>query len=149
MLILSILTGIISSLIASLVFLYFTFRLKPNILRHPLINCKVQLELVKEEKGFSEDKLPELETIKMDYNSKMFIEKNAKGSKYNRVTFRTFEDLDSIWSDDNNSYLRFRISANHELSGLGKVFTQCYDLKKESIKEGTFEFGNSFRIIPI
>lgn len=82
----------------------------------------------------------------MNSQTRMFMEKYKKGSKYNRVQFRTYEDLDKIWDDDKNCFLRFRYFATHSFSGYGKVFTHNYFVKKHSIKEGSFEFANSFKI---
>ena len=61
--------------------------------------------------------------------------------------FTTNENLESIWKDDAHSYMRFRIFATDSFSGFGKVFRQDYYTKRNTIQEGHFEFGDSFKIV--
>jgi len=60
--------------------------------------------------------------------------------------FQTYKNLDKIWAKDGNTYLRFRIFGTDSLSNLGKIFRQDYHMKRSTIKNGEFEFGNSMEI---
>jgi hypothetical protein len=60
--------------------------------------------------------------------------------------FVTYQDIDSVWNDDNIQFLRFRIYARHSVSGFGTFASKDYRLKRNSIKEGEFSKGNTFEI---
>ncbi len=60
--------------------------------------------------------------------------------------FRTDENIDKVWSDDDTQMIRFRIYGHNEISGFGRVFEQDYRIKRSSIREGEFNFGDSFDI---
>ncbi len=62
------------------------------------------------------------------------------------VRFAIKDDLDDVWIDDKHTYLRLKFYCENEFSGSGKVFVQKYKIKKDSIKEGTYQFGKSCKI---
>lgn len=63
------------------------------------------------------------------------------------VRFAIKADLEGIWINDEHSYLRLNFYCENESSGsCGKVFVQKYEIKSNSIKEGTYEFGKSCEI---
>jgi hypothetical protein len=58
--------------------------------------------------------------------------------------FVTTENIQNELEDDNNNYLRLRISATHSLSNMGKVFEKRYFIG--DFVNGDFCFGNSTEI---
>lgn len=169
---LSIVIGILSSLIASIVFLFFISRLRPKIIisktiakgqssegktiyrikiinktRRSIINIKAQLHLM----------TPSVVPGGIILKSKEILLKRSDPMEISRFDhkdiegryafhFVTYEDLEALWLDDVHSYLRFRIFAMDSLSGFGKVFTQDYHTKRNSLICGDFEFGYSLKI---
>ena len=61
------------------------------------------------------------------------------------MLFKTYEDLESILSDERKS-IKLQVTLRHGLTGLSKVFyidfVNCSD-----IKEGQFVFGKNFNIV--
>lgn len=61
--------------------------------------------------------------------------------------FLTFEDLDSVWSDDSKQFLRFRLLCRSAFSGISGFFQQDYKLpKRTSLVEGDFSKGDTFEV---
>lgn len=87
--------------------------------------------------------------IQLTKNELFSIDKYDKKSEYKTFSFRfvTHENLINGLKENNRQFLRFKISATHSLSNIGKVFTKEYSLKE--IKEGDFKFGDSFEIVDI
>jgi hypothetical protein len=168
----AIIIGVLSSLIASIVFLLFLTRLRPRILisdqiakstsdsgkkiyrikvvnetKVPIINVKAQLHLmnpnmapggiifISKEISFQRSEMLEIAA----FDSK------DKAAEY-AYRFRSYEDIDNLWSDDAHSYLRFRIYATHSISGFSRVFRKDYHTKRNTIIEGDFAFGTSTAI---
>lgn len=57
-----------------------------------------------------------------------------------------WEDLDVVWADDTKQYLVLQIIAKDSLSGFSRVFTQRFHTKRRSIKEGSHVFGKSLDV---
>lgn len=57
------------------------------------------------------------------------------------------ENLDQVWSKE-NTQLRIRILAEDSIWGTIRVFERIYDRKIVSIKDGEFDFGDTFDINP-
>ena len=68
-----------------------------------------------------------------------------KNATYSFI-FRTTEDIDQIWSSDNEK-LQVELMCKHSFSGFSRVFRKTYFLKRSSIVEGNYRFGNSFDIL--
>jgi hypothetical protein len=169
----SVIIGVLSSLAASIVFLFFLTRLRPKLViseaiakatdavgnpvysikvvnkhRRSMINIKAQLQLI------SPTNAPG-GLIKGAYDIILAGDNPLEISKYKgnqeeenyayRFTIR--EDLDKIWEDDRHSYLRFAIFATDSLSGFARVFSQEYRLKRISLKEGDFVRGHGLEIM--
>lgn len=170
---LAIIIGVLSSFVASLIFLIFLTRIRPNIIisdkiakntesitgdvtykiklinktPRSIMNVKAQLKLVSLTAmpgGIIEENI----TIPLKINEIMEIPKFDLKDKNAEYAYRltTIENIEKLWEDDAQSFLRFKISATDSLSGFGKVFYNDYYVKKISIEEGGFEFGNSFNI---
>lgn len=56
------------------------------------------------------------------------------------------DDLDVTWADDQISSIVVRLFARDGRSGAFRQFEQTYRLKKDSLKEGEFDWGDSFEI---
>jgi len=164
--------GVLSSVIASLIFLSFLTRIRPkleisdqiakgkslttediiykikviNKTRRPIINVKAQLHLVTPivvPGGI----LLKSKEIPLKRSEVMYIEKFGPNDEQAKYAFRftTYEKIEDIWKDDRQSFLRFRIIATDSISGFTKAFSKDYHTKN-LIKEGEFEFGNSIGI---
>jgi hypothetical protein len=169
---LSIAIGVVSSVVSSIVFLLALSSFRPNLEVSPIIsrttdregnkcytikvvnkgsrsvlNVKAKLRLqtsqsvpgglIVRNRGI-ELRASEVFEIKK-FNKKDFAAEYAH-------RFLSYEDIDDIWQDENNSYLSFRIYATDSLSNFGKVFGQEYHTKRVSLIDGSFEFGNSMKI---
>lgn len=169
----SIVMGVSTSLTSAAIFLFILSRFRPKIsispivvkekrvdgrlayvikvinkTKYPLINCNIELKLIKERRDRSGKFIKENINVEMNISTKMLIEKFSKTSGYNTIMFLTYQDIESIWPDNDNghSYLRFRIYAKHELSGFAQVYTQEYYGKDTCIINGSFKFGNTFDV---
>lgn len=164
-----ILLGITSSIVASTIFLIFLKNMRPNLViapeiafmkngnkskyifkvinkgRRNIVDIRGELLLVKTSNVHGG---AILNTISLDEYEAFIIEKYDKhddDAKYAR-RFRFSSDLNAIWEDDKVQFLIFRIYCHDETSGFGKVFTQEYRIKRSSIVQGEFNFGNSLKI---
>ncbi len=57
----------------------------------------------------------------------------------------TRDDLEDLWIDT-NQFLEIKIHGKHSFSGVSKSFEQKFYTKKNCIKEGMFNFGKTFAI---
>lgn len=172
---LSLLTGIISSFLASLVFLSFLFCLRPKIIISPnvaryydndgkkfflfkvvnrshfkLIDVNVEL-LIQDPVNTYGGKNLKLRRLDFKKDKIWFIEKrNTLFSKSEyasyAIIFTCTSDIDKEWSDK-GSMLHFKVICKHSLSGFYKVNTQHYYDKSTEIKDGKFKHGRNLEII--
>jgi len=170
---LSVITGILSSLVASIVWLYFFSRLRPNIAispqiakfsdsqgnivykikiinkgHRPIVDVRVKL-VVSTHTNVPGGTISVTKNIPLKVNEVMGIaEFNRKdGEALYAYRFVIYEDLETLWQNDRSTSLSFRLYAIDSLSGLGKYFYTEYRAKRTSIVGGDFEFGNSFKIL--
>ena len=169
----SVIIGVLSSVIASLIFLSFLTRVRPkleisdkiakgkslttgdiiyrikviNKSRRPVINVKAQLHLITPI-VIPGGMLLKSKEIPLKRSEVMYLEKFDPSDKQAKYAFRftTYGNIENIWKDDRQSFLRFRIIATDSISGFTKVFVKNYHIKS-LIKEGEFEFGNSMKIV--
>ena len=59
--------------------------------------------------------------------------------------FITYDDIETKWNDE-KTFLLFVVYAKDSLTGIGKVFTQRYYLKRVALKDGSFKVGASMEI---
>ncbi len=161
----AIIVGVLSSLLASLIFLFFLRLMRPKIVisdkiaktgdrfvikvvnksRRDAVDIKVEFLLmtpVSVPNGIILRRRPIL--LKRDYLMVLpRYDKRDKDASY-AFRFTTQENLLEIWNKE-HQYLLFRLMAKDELSGFGKVFNQKFYTKKD-IMEGSFEFGESLEI---
>lgn len=169
---LAIIIGILSSFVASCIFLSFLTRVRPKIViadqiargktstgetayrikiinktRKPIINVKAQLHLMTPT-VMPSGVIKKSKAIQLKRNAIMEISRFNLKDKTAGYAFRfiSYENIEEIWKDDAHSFLRFRIFATHSHSGFGQVFRKDYHTKRNSIKKGDFEFGNSLEI---
>ncbi len=168
----AVIIGILSSLVASLMFLLFLTRVRPKIIisdriakgksstgetvyrikiinktHRSIINVKAQLHLmiptVTPGGIIMKSKEIPLKRSEIMEISKFDLKDEMAGYAFR---FLTYENIEDLWKDDTHSFLRFRIFATDSLSGFCKGFCKYYHTKRNSIKGGDFEFGNSLEI---
>ena len=59
---------------------------------------------------------------------------------------RTTEDIDSLWSDDQRSFLRLQVYARDAISGLPSLKIREFRYKRTDVVTGEFEFGASLEV---
>ena len=152
-LLVSTIIGVLSGIIASLVFFHLLTRIRPklqisdkiakkkssgtsevaykikviNKTHHPIINVKAQLHLVTPvvvPGGI----LLKTREIPLKRNEILCIEKFDSNDEQAKYAFRfvTYENIDDIWKEDEKSFLRFRVIATDSFSGFTKVFVKDY-----------------------
>jgi len=169
---LSITIGVLSSLGASIIFLFFLTRIRPrldisdqiaktvtsngetiyrikiiNKTRVPIMNIKAQLHIMTPTTVpsgiiYISQNIPLQRSELMELSK---FDKKDKTASY-AYRFRSYKSLDDLWGDDDHSYLRFRIQATHSVSGFSKVFRKDYFTKRNSVLDGEFDFGDSMKI---
>ncbi len=60
------------------------------------------------------------------------------------VLFVCTDDLDTIWT--NETMVEFKIMSKHSFSGFSRIHKKRFYKRKSAIKEGSFKFGDSFEI---
>jgi hypothetical protein len=170
--IIAIIIGVLSSIVASLIFLLFLSSVKPKIIiseqiaksksskgelvykikvinktRRPIMDIRASLHIVTLT-VIPGGSLRETKEILLKRSEIMGLEKFDKKDKEGNYAFNflTYEDIENIW-DDTHSYLRFRIYAIDSLSRFGKVFIKDYYTKRNVIKGGEFEAGESLKVL--
>jgi hypothetical protein len=168
----SIIIGTLSSLIASIVWLFTFNRVRPNIQisdkiaktvdrnndtvykikvinrgKRPIINVQAKFTVATPKivpNGF----ITRTVNVVLQTNELFALQRFDQQDKEAEYAYRfiTYENLDEAWVDDKISYAVFRIYAVDSLSSLGKLFEKKFRLKRNSIIEGDFETGNSFNI---
>lgn len=162
----NLLVGIISGVVASLIFFIWIRGLKPkinisnkisklscgkykvkvvNLSKFEVINVKVCMEIV-EVLGDASGDINYCSQIKLVSGDVFYLpkyNKKAASCRYAR-RFTTKCNLEE-WFDNNGSkFIRFTIYAENEFSGIGKIFSKEY--KKEDIVKGEFCKGKSMDI---
>ena len=156
----TIILGIITSLIASIVFTCFFTQLKPDLKISSeimfnngsykitvenkscfaAINIKAELSYVN---YFTVNGKQETnaENILLKKNELFSLDKFDKNSQFATYTFMFIanDDLIKGLTQHNRDHLRFKISATHSLSNIGKVFQQKFTKDQVIKKEFNFE----------
>ncbi len=111
------------------------------------VDVKFELQIVKDV-IVPDGVLSTSREVSLKYKGLFVLDNFKKDTKNATFAFRMriVEDLKKNWHDEENEYLRFRVYAKDEMSGFGKLFEEYYRVKRVSIKDGTFHFGNSFEI---
>ena len=163
--------GIITGLVASMIFFYALYTLKPKlkisdqiakgqdvvdgrtlyrikVVNHtkvPVIDVRAQLHIFR---GFGagQGRIYKSREVELKQSSPIAIPQYNKKDKEANYAYRfvTYKPLDEEWRDA-QEFLRFRIICNHAVSGFGQYFFRDYYVK-DDIVEGNFEKGDSFKI---
>jgi len=168
------LLAVFIGIIASAIFYYFLLRLKPrieisskiakglstidntviyrikiiNYTKVPIIEIKAHLHIFKNYQT-STGEIWKSQAIKLRRDDPLVIlkyDKKDKDAKY-AYRFLTYEDVDTMWSDNTKAYLKFRLICKHSVSGFTGFFEQDYRIKRKSIKMGDFSKGDFFEIV--
>lgn len=170
--ILTLFLGISSSIFASFIFVFYTSRMKPKIIISDKIAMEKKLDgsydffikiinktrfniiNVRAEVRFIDPQNISKGVVRVTRNLKLRNGSVYDISKYNKKDddamyaywFRIEEDIRGMWNG--RSYIRFKVYAEHSLSGFGKVYTMNYMMPTDVI-EGRFVFGDCTDITPI
>ncbi|MDD4991617.1 MAG: hypothetical protein PHR83_05215 [Paludibacter sp.] len=167
-----IVTGLFTSLISAILFLYILSLLRPKIeispeisksisltnklkytvkvinkTRFDVYDIKAQLHIIRKCQTPSGE-IEKSELIELKRDDPFILGKFDKKDVNADYAFRfvTYIDLESIWTDDNNDILKFRVICKHQISGVLGYFQQKYRVKKSVIKTGEFKAGNLMEI---
>lgn len=153
--------GIITSFVASLVFTYLFTRLKPDLKISDEIafkNGTFKIKVINKSKYAATNIKADISyigyfpvpggrerrsyRIELQRDNIFDIDKFEKKSEHANNTYRfvTIENLREGLNENNHKYIRFKITATHSLSNIGKVFEKQYHLNQ--IINGEFAFGN-------
>ena len=152
----SLVGGILSSIVASAMFMYFLFRLKPNLeispyiavqktdnenskyvfkiinrTRREVINVRIQLVLTTY-RNVPDGKIAKNTDIPLTKSDVFRIapfNKNDKNADY-AYRISCTQDLNTLWNEDGEGYLRLRIIATDSLTNFSKVFIKEYYEKR-------------------
>lgn len=118
-----------------------------NRTRCPIVDIKAQLHIFKNHQTATGE-IWKSKPITLRRSDPIVIDKYYKSDRDANYAYRfvTYENLESIWNDDNVQFLRFRIYAKHSISGFGVFAFQDFRLKRNSIKAGEFSKGDTFEI---
>jgi hypothetical protein len=116
-----------------------------NKSRRAAVDVKVRFASV-QEKSVPDGLIMKTTDFKVEKDSEFeipgFDKKDPEASAFR---FVTYDDIEKEWSDD-KAFLMFVVYAKDSLTGVGKVFTQKYFLKRTALKEGSFKVGASMEI---
>ena len=163
-------TGLVSGVVSSLLFFWFISMMRPKIELSGMICTDVDpdgrfyaFKIINKTKYNLLDLRAEM-ILKTPVNSNggpnythrwltikketylLFPKYNLKDAKAEyALVLGTREDLSSLWTDQ-AQFLQVKIHLKHSFSGISKSFVKEYYTKKSCVKEGMFNFGDSFEI---
>ena len=167
----SILTGAVSSLVASIVFLVGLSWFRPKIAiadavakntsngrtfysvkvinrtKSPVVGVRVRMTLATL-RYVSNGPVFNQEEINLRTHEIMEIpefDKKDEKARY-AIQFEILDDLDTKWHDTNTTELRFQIYATHSFTGFGKAFEERYFNKSVALQNGAYAAGDTFSI---
>lgn len=170
-----IIQSIVTSIVASTIFLFLLFFLRPKVTISEKIAKRegkyqikvvnnsfwklidVHVELVKMiPTNTAGGKNLRIQKIQLKNNKIWYIAGkpwNEKKSHYgSHAVLFSVVDSDAInllknWNGENGEYLHFKVIAKHGLSSFAKISTCKYHNAESDIKEGRFSFGNCTEIV--
>lgn len=162
--------SVITGILASLIFLFLLFFLRPRILiadqiakyngnyaikvvnrsYFKLYDVNVELVLLKPFNTYGgKNLLIERLDLKKDriwyIAGKPFREKNSAYGTH-AIIFKCDEDLEKKWESDKGVVLHFKVIAKHGLSSFTRIETKKYHDKETDIKNGKYTFGKKCEI---
>lgn len=167
----AIITGVISGVIASGVFVYvlslyrpnikishliskrtendvayFTFKIA-NLSKRPCINLHVDAAIAR---MTNIDGGQLLVTQELDLAQKHLFElpgyKKKDTEGFYAWRFVSNSDLDELWKTDDD-IIRFRVLATDSFTGISRAFIQTYRLRRKTLKEGAHQFGLDMDVV--
>lgn len=174
----SIVTGVLSSLVASLVWLIGLRRVRPDIEIGPALAeelhetaegppersyvikflnrgrrsvVDLQFELVLIRPRRTQGGLVDMRNrLDVAGTPPLSIPSYSRGDKesHNAYRVRTYEDLRTLLEQEPNAFIRFRVFARDEWSAIGKVFEYRFHEPATDIRRGKFAKGQTFDIVP-
>jgi hypothetical protein len=169
---LSAVIGVLASVIASAIFWVVLFQIRPKIEISPQISRSInsdgskgfRVKLINRSRRAAVDLQPSvfLDTLRKHKTGDVHMlrllpvkstpgflfhgyDKNDADARYARRLLIT-DDLDATWVDDQISSIVVRLFARDGRSGAFRQFEQTYRLKRDAIKDGDFDWGDSFEI---
>ena len=167
-----ILTGVLSSLVASSLFLFILLRLRPKIEISPYIAVqerkkgtayiikiinKTQREIIDIQSelvvatpiNVMDGTITTIKRLKLETPNSFYMNKYDKKDRNAEYAGRylTYEDIDLKWPDDSVSYLQFRILAKDSLSGFSNYFHHSFYVKENCLIKGSHKFGDNLDIL--
>jgi hypothetical protein len=165
----TVILGITTSFVASLIFTYIFTQLKPklkistvightngifkikiiNRSRFAATNIKAELSYINffAVPGGQETNSTKIHLVKKELFA---LDKFEKDSEFATHTYRFVtkhgQDLRQGLNQNNRQFIRLKISANHSVSNIGKVFEQRY--RAAQIIDGDYGFGDIIEIVP-
>lgn len=167
---LAILTGLVSGLLASLVFYMVLFDLQPRILISPVAafgltrrgDRKLSIKIINKTgfdiiepfaalhavekviRGAGTRHISRKITLAND--RPLVVRKRRARSRRNPHIFIFTAKIDDAVQErlDASSFLRFRLVTEHPVSGVKRVFHKTYRLNSEEVCEGRFKSGENF-----
>ena len=108
------------------------------------INIKAEVDLMTS-KIVPDGTILSHKPIQLKKSSRMILAKYDKKDSDATYAYRITitDDLDSLWIDEANQFVRVKIYAQDEMSNFGRVFIREYRTKRNSLKQGEFRFGNT------
>ena len=170
--IIGVLTGVLSSLAASSIFLFFLFHFRPKLDISPyiavredeegtayilkvinrtpreVIDIRCELTLMTPT-NVTHGVIISATHLNLRKSYSFHLEKYDKKDKDAKYAARyvTYENLESKWPDDKVSYLQLRILAKDSLSGFSKFFSQSFYTKESCLVKGSHKFGDSLDVL--
>lgn len=164
----SIISGIISGIIATLLLNHYYWNQKPKLIisDHIAKNSKneYRLKIVNKSKFYVTNVFIQvqlvttvngnggyiLNAINLDIPYKMLqiispYDENDQSHAY-AIRFVISRDLENIWKEDNNTYLKLIIYCSNEHNNASKLYEMKYYKKESCIKYGEFKIGESMDI---
>jgi len=168
-------TGIISSIMASFVFLFLIFCLRPRVTisEHlaryvdkdgnkiflfkiinrsyfKIVDLQTKMLILTPIGTYGGNNL-KIEYLKLKTDKIWYLDRRNNFFKKSEhatfaIIFSCLDDLDAIWNHKNGSILHIEVICKHGLSGFNKVITRNYHSDTE-IKNGYYKYGNSTEIV--
>jgi len=118
-----------------------------NRTKSPIVDIRAQLHIFKMHQTATGE-IYKSKAVGLQRADPIVFDKYDKCDKDANYAYRfvTYDNLETLWGNDNVQFLRFRIYARHSVSGFGTFASKDYRLKRNSIKEGEFSKGDTFEI---
>lgn len=168
----NVLVGVISGIVASSVFFWLIFRLKPNVDISPYITTEydddgtpyyrfkiinrtrrsitnVQCKLVmSKDRNVPQGKIRINEDLTLKREQIFEIAPYSKKDADAHYAYRlvTYDDLETIWDDNDMAYLRLMVSATDSVSNFSRITTRSFHDKRTVLIRGSHVFGNSLDV---